>query len=418
MSARPRDEVQVYVENDERGPRSAGQLRRAGSGQRADLSFEYAPVWLQAADVFTLDPSLNPIPGEQRRVGGGLFGIFSDAAPDNWGRRLLERREVVTARRDRRPARALDEWDFLVGVNDATRMGGLRFRRATSHHFIDDQALEVPPKTSLRELEAIAARLDRGDRASDDEVGRWLEQLIAPGASLGGARPKASFQNPDGTLWMAKFPAANDRRDIGAWEFVETHLAARAGITVPQSDLLAFGEGYRTFAAKRFDRIEGHRRLFASAMTLLDKRDHAEGVGYLDIAAAIEQFGGPTRGAIEADLAALYRRAVFNVIAGHRDDHLRNHGFLHDGAAWRLAPAFDLNPIPDKQEHELNFDGRSGLADLDVVRATARLYRLSDRQADATIAEVKAAVAPWRDLARSSGISREEQELMAAAFLA
>lgn len=416
MSARARDEVAVHVDMDSRGPRPAGRLRRAGAGQRADLSFEYATDWLDASGTFSLEPSLNLIPGEQRRVGGGLFGIFSDAAPDHWGRRLLERREAYLARRDGRAARTLDQWDFLVGVSDATRMGALRFARPSSGAFIDDHPMTVPPKTTLRDLEATAARLERGAAAGDDELGRWLEQLIAPGASLGGARPKATFQDAEGVLWIAKFPSPNDRRDVGAWEYVQTRLAERAGIAVPKTDLLSLGEGYRTFTARRFDREGAHRRMYASAMTLLDQRDHAEGVSYLDIAAAIERYGGPTKTAIDADLEELFRRVVFNALAGHRDDHLRNHGFLHDGDGWRLAPAFDLNPIPDKHEHELRFDGTSALPDLALIARTARLYRLTDRRAQDAIAEIKAAVGLWRKVARAAGIPREEQELMAAAY--
>src|SRR2546426_10794543 len=418
MSARARDEILAYLDNDARGPRLVGSLRRAGSGQRADLAFEYASPWVDESGAFTLEPSLNLIPGEQRRTGGGLHGIFSDAAPDQWGRRLLERRELHLARRERRAARSLDDWDFLVDVNDATRMGALRFARTAGGPFVDDQPLAVPPKTSLRTLEVIAARLERGDRASDEEIGRWLEQLIAPGASLGGARPKASFDNGDGGLWIAKFPSANDRRDVGAWEYVQNRLAERAGITVPEVDLLVFGNGYHTFAARRFDRDGANRRLFASAMTLLDQRDHAEGVSYLDLARAIERYGSPSKAAINADLEQLFRRVVFNALAGHRDDHLRNHGFLHDGRGGRIAPAFDLNPIPDKHEHELSFDGKSTLPDLGLIITTAELYRLSPRRAEAVVAEVRAAVTTWRDVARAAGLGRDERDLVAPAYSA
>lgn len=417
MSARARDEVVVHVDAaDWNGAGAAGWLRRAGFGRGADLSFEYTQAWLDAADRPSLEPSINLIGGEQRRAGGGLFGIFTDAAPDHWGRRLLERREVHLAKREGRRPRNLDEWDFLVGVNDATRMGALRFARPADGRFLDDQPLAVPPKTNLRELEAAARRLETGAAASSDELDRWLEILIAPGASLGGARPKASFQDTEGILWIAKFPAANDRRDVGAWEYVLTQLAARAGIVVPKTDLLALGSGYRTFAARRFDRAAARRRMFASAMTLLDEHDHAAGVSYLDIATAIEQHGGPSRAAIDADLEQLFRRVVFNALAGHRDDHLRNHGFLHDGAGWRVAPAFDLNPIPDKTEHELSFDGRSALPDLASIEGTARFYRLSAAQAAQLIAEVKGAVASWREIATAVEIPRDEQDLMAVAF--
>ena len=414
--ARARDEVVVHVDAREHGgPRPAGWLRRAGSGRSADLSFEYAQSWLDAADTFSLEPSLNLISGEQRRSNGGLFGVFTDAAPDLWGRRLLERREEYQAAREKRMPRNLDDWDFLVGVNDTTRMGALRFARPVNGTFLDDQPLAVPPAATLREIEDAAARVDRGATASADEVARWLELLIAPGASLGGARPKVTFHDDHAVLWMAKFPAANDRRDVGAWEYVQTQLAARAGIVVPETELLALGSGYRTFAAKRFDRDGTRRRMFASAMTLLDERDHAT-VSYLDIATAIERYGGPGKAEIDADLAQLFRRVVFNAIAGHRDDHLRNHGFLHDGAGWRLAPAFDLNPIPDKAEHELRFDGRTRLPDLAVIERPAPLYRLSRGQAAAALTEVTGAVAGWREIARAAKIPRHEQDLMAPAF--
>lgn len=418
MSARTRDEAAVYLDTGRPGPRQAGWLRRAGSGQRADVSFEYTQQWLDSADTFTLDPALNLVAGEQRRRTGGLYGIFDDAAPDRWGRRLLERREAQHARSERRGARALDEWDFLTGVSDATRMGAVRLARTPGGPFIDDEPCAVPPKTDLRTLESIAGSLERGDRASDDEVRRWLEQLLAPGASLGGTRPKATFENDGGDMWIAKFASPNDRRDVGAWEYVQTTLAARAGITVPDTELLALGDGYRAFAAKRFDRAGGYRVHFASAMTLLDQRDHPDGIGYLDLASAIERYGPPSRTAIEADLEQLFRRAVFAALAGHRDDHLRNHGFLHDGHGWRLSPAFDLNPIPDKHEHELNFDGRSALPDVELILSTAALYRLSDTAARLIVDQVRMAVASWRETARVVGLGRDEHDLMSPAYAA
>lgn len=406
----------MHLDTDERGPRHVGWLRRAGAGQRADLSFEYASTWLEDTARFTVDPSLNLLTGEQRRPGGGLHGVFSDAAPHSWGRRILQRRELLLARQEGRPARTLDEWDLLVGVHDATRMGALRFARASDGAFVDDQPLAVPPQATLRELEVIATRLDGEAPASDDIVRTWLQRLVAPGASLGGTRPKVTFVSASGALWIAKFPAANDTHDVGAWEFVQTRLAQRAGIAVPPTDLLDPGGRYRTFAAERFDRADGRRRLFASAMTLLDQRDGAAGVSYLDIASAVEMYGSPVRSAIDADLAELFRRVVFAALAGHRDDHLRNHGFLHDGTGWRLAPAFDLNPVPDKLEHELSFDGVTTLPDLAVIRSTAPLYRLTERRAEEVIGEVRKVVAGWREAARDARLSRDEMDLMTAAY--
>lgn len=416
MSTRRRDELLVHLDARELGVREeVGRLRRDGFGQSADLSFEYAPSWLRSEGVFALEPSLNLIPGEQRRSGGGLFGIFSDAAPDLWGRRLLERRERYVARREGRAPRNLDEWDFLVGVNDLTRMGALRVARPSDGAFVSDDVLAVPPQATLGQMQAIARELERGATPEPSDLDLWLRLVIAPGASLGGARPKATFVDA-GALWIAKFPSRNDLRDVGGWEYVMTRLAERAGVSVPETKVAKLGSEYSTFCARRFDRDGPERRLFASAMTLLDKRDHADDVSYLDIAAAIELYGPAQKEALEHELEQLFRRVVFNAVAGNRDDHLRNHGFLRDGAGWRLSPAFDLNPIPDKHEHELAFDASTRAPDLSVIEKTARLYRLSARRAGQVIRDVREAAAPWRDLAREVGIPRDEIEVMAPAF--
>lgn len=419
MSARRRDEVVVHLDAPElaaSGP--VGWLRRSGFGQTADLAFEYAPAWLGGEGTFPLDPYLDLVAGEHRRRGGGLFGIFSDAAPDHWGRDLLKRRERLLAQRDRRAARALDEWDYLLGVSDLTRMGALRFAHAADERFLDDSPLQVPPQTRLREMEVIAAEVERNVPMDLSDLDRWLRLLIAPGASLGGARPKATFADEQGALWIAKFPSRNDERDVGAWEFALNQLAGRAGIATPETDIRRLGREGSTFCARRFDRVGADRRPFASAMTLLDRRDHEAGASYLDIAAAIEVYGSARREEIDADLEQLFRRAVFNALAGNRDDHLRNHGFLRGTAGWRLAPAYDLNPVPAKLEHELAFDEATRAPDLAVIERTAPLYRIARGHAGAMIREVRSAVGEWRVVARAAGISRDEIEATASAFSA
>jgi len=418
VSRTTRDEVVVAIDVwSGEAPRRAGWLRRAGVAERSDLTFEYDQPWLDAPG-FNLDPSLDLRPGEQRRPKAAeLPPIFTDAAPDRWGQKLLDSREVEVAKREGRKARHFDPFDYLIRVNDATRMGAIRLQRPSNGTFIDDSQLSVPPKADLRELEAAADRLERGAKASDDERAAWLEKLLAPGASLGGARPKASFENSDGALWIAKFPAPNDNRDKGAWEWVLGQLAMQAGVTVPEHGLLTLGSKHHTFVARRFDREGNNHRMFASAMTLLDRSDHPDDAGYLDIATAIELHGTPTASAIGEDLEQLFRRVVFNAVTGHRDDHLRNHGFLHDGTGWRLAPAFDLNPMPEMAAHELAFDdARTQIADLEAIATTARHYRLTTPQAARVISEVKGAVSAWRQVAKDVGIDRDEQELVAAAF--
>ncbi|HEV2249682.1 MAG TPA: HipA domain-containing protein [Candidatus Limnocylindria bacterium] len=418
MSATTRDEAVVVIDTWPGSPRRAGWLRRAGVGDRSDIAFEYDRDWLAMPGSFSLDPTLELREGEQRRrAAAQLPPVFTDAAPDRWGRKLLEQRETEVARREGRKPHVLDPFDFLVRVNDATRLGAIRLQHPGDGRFLDDSHVGVPPKAELRELEAAADRLERGAKASENERAAWLEKLLAPGASLGGARPKASFENADGSLWMAKFPAPSDTRDKGSWEYVLGALAKEAGVIMPDHGLMALGSAHHTVTARRFDREGSNRRMYASAMTLLDVGDHSDGASYVDIAAVIEVHGTPRSASIEEDLAQLFRRAVFNAVTGHRDDHLRNHGFLHDGKGWRLAPAFDLNPMPEMTAHELAFDDRGTRApDLEVIAATARQYRLKAPQAAQIIHEVNGAVSRWRQEATRVGIARHEQERVANAF--
>lgn len=408
-----RDRVVVHLDAPEIGPRRAvGSLVCERSAAKSVISFGYEPEWVAEPDSFPIDPSLALYEGEQYLP--TLPGIFTDAAPDRWGRSLLERREALTARHKGRRPRQLDDWDFLVGVNDRTRMGALRLARPSDGAFLDAESLSVPPRTRLRELEYWARELEDGLPQATSKEDRWIEMLIAPGSSLGGARPKANFLADDGALWIAKFPSREDRHDVGGWEHAVSRLAAKAGIDVPDTRLLRLASAYGTFCARRFDRRGYARRLYASAMTLAGRHDN-EDASYLDMAQAIVNLGDPA--AIEDDLHQLFRRVVFNVLISNRDDHLRNHGFLRTDRGWRLAPAFDVNPSPQAREHSLALDDSIRIPDLDVVRGTAPLYRLSTAQADEIITEVRRATARWQEAAREAGLPSEEIERLATAFL-
>ncbi len=407
-------EVFVHLDAVELGPRRlVGTLRRAGSGRRSAISFAYASEYLAAPDAFAIDPYLRLHAGDQYIRDGTLPAIFSDAAPDRWGRALMERREAHLARREGRPTRTLDDWDFLLGVSDAVRMGALRIARPDDGHFIDDGPLDVPPMTRLRTLQHAANEFERPSGQAGHEALNWLELLFAPGSSLGGARPKSNVVEEDGTVWIAKFPSRADRHDVGAWESVLATLASRAGITVADHRLLDLGSEYRTFTTRRFDRKVAGRRAYASAMTLAGKRD-GEPASYLDIALAVADH--VQADAIEVDLDQLFRRLVFNVLAANRDDHLRNHGFLRSLGGWRLAPAFDVNPSPGSPEHTLAIDETVRTPDLDLALETAPFYRLPPGRADAIVEEVRGAVAGWRQAAQAIRISATEIDLMAAAF--
>lgn len=391
---------------------------------RGQVRFHYDKTWLTQQDIaFAIDPQLILDAGPFfPKPEAGNFGVFLDSSPDRWGQTLMRRREALQAKDEKRAARTLYSWDFLLGVQDITRQGALRFRFADSASFLADEALAAPPLTSLAELAAIAKELTRKNIDNLDQLKRWLAVLVAPGASLGGARPKASFCDKTGALWIAKFPSSEDNRDMGAWEGVTWWLARQAGIDMPIAKVERLGQGgHHTFCVQRFDRTgavaekPGRRRFYASAMTLLGK-DVSEGSSYLELAEFLARRGDPDR--IQSDLKQLFRRVVFNVAAGNRDDHLRNHGFILEKRGWRLAPAFDVNPSIDKAAHVLNIDDVDNRPSLDTVLATAAFYRLTPECAEALIDEVVNVVADWKTVARRAKIAAADIELSTSAFAA
>jgi serine/threonine-protein kinase HipA len=414
-----RPTLEVHLDAPELGPRlQVGHLYPADI--RVDLapSFAYTQEWLASGQRFLLDPRLDLYAGEQHAAQARGFGIFLDSAPDRWGRLLMERREASQAKKEGRPMRRLTDLDFMLGVHDFTRAGALRFRRGPDEPFIDDHDLPAPPVADLRELAAVAHKLDEPGVEALPEYENWLATLIAPGTSMGGARPKATFTQNDGTMWLAKFPAHDDRHDWGAWEHLTHQLAREAGIWVPESGLLALGGRHRTFCVKRFDRGVGGdpqaRRMVASAMTLLEREDGELGASYLDLVDLLETQGGA---GLTEDLQQLFRRAVFNLLVGNRDDHLRNHGFVRLPTGWRLSEAFDMNPNRDKRQHALTWDGKTAEPDLAALKETAPFYRMARPQdAQATIDEVKSVVVTWRDKANAHHLSGVEVQAMESVF--
>lgn len=406
------NEVEVWLDDDSLGPPvRVGQLTRNTSKTGDTVRFDYAPEWLQQADPtasFPLDHELPLASGALYAHAGAdqLSGSFQDCSPDRWGKLLMERREAIEAREAQRPVRILRSWDFLLGVNDASRMGGLRLRDPVSGDYVDARHLSAPPITALRDLEAAAERVERGD---DEQVDPWIRQLIAPGASLGGARPKASFRDTDGSLWLAKFPSMDDHRDVGLWEYLTWQLSRDAGIAMPPARALKLSSRGHTFAVQRFERTPGSRRLYSSAMTRL-ARDDSDGASYLDLVEVIENEGSSTQ--IGDQLAQLFRRVLFNILIGNRDDHLRNHGFLRDGNGWVLSPAFDVNPNPDKGAHVLSIDGDDASPDASLLLATVGFYRLTPKAAQVTEQQVREAVRGWEPRAKALGLRKGEIELM------
>lgn len=403
------DTLDVMLDDRSLGPLTkVGTLSRESKRANEVISFAYDAGYLAQAWCVALDPELPLHPGRQYPTAPrSLFGVFRDTAPDRWGRVLMERREAHEAKHAGRPRHRLTEWDFLTGVSDSTRLGALRLCEiGPIPRFIDDGNLTVPPFARLRELERIALDFDR----EDAEYEQWLVQLIAPGSSLGGARPKASVVDESGQLWLAKFPASDDRHDVGAWEAFAAALARTAGIDTSDHRLLKLTSRYHTYAVKRFDRDGDARRLYASAMTLLCENDGAQR-SYIDIAEAIQMYGDPA--CIEVDLAQLYRRIAFSILVANRDDHLRNHGFLRVPNGWRLSPVFDVNPSPYKADHALAIDEDDPTPSIAHLHGTHPYYRLTAAAATRMEDEVRAAVRDWPRVATFVGISAAEQRQLA-----
>jgi serine/threonine-protein kinase HipA len=395
------------------GPTRMGLLHATAARGKETFSFEYDDAWLAAGRRTALDPSLRLGPGPQFVAAGReSFGLFLDSSPDRWGRVLMQRREAQLAREEKRKPVRLAEHDYLLGVFDGHRMGALRYR-FEGGPFIDDNAdLASPPWTSLRELEAASLHLEHDEEGRAPEYRKWLRLLIAPGRSLGGARPKASVLDDDGQLWIAKFPSALDDHDIGAWESVVSTLAVRAGVAMAEARCIRFGSKHHTFLTKRFDRTKDGRIHFASAMTLLARTDGEEGASYLDMASVLIQHGAHA----PRDLEELWRRIVFSVCVSNVDDHLRNHGFLLEPRGWALAPTYDVNPVPSAGGLTLNISEADNAQDLALVRDVAALFRVAPARADAIIAEVVTAVRRWRAEAKALGLSRTEQDRVEPAF--
>ncbi len=381
---------------------------------RGAIRFEYEPAWLTHPVRFAIDPDLSLDEGVfHPRPDQGNFRVFDDSAPDRWGQMLMKRREALSAKDEGRAPRTLYAWDYLIGVQDFTRQGALRLRREGAGHFLADDPRSAPPVASLRELESVAREITAKRLDDLDALRRWLAVLVAPGASLGGARPKANFTDVDQSIWIAKFPAHDDDRDVGAWESLVHDLAQRVGIDVPPARKKNFGGAFHTFCVKRFDRSGGRRLFYASAMAML-RKDQSEGSSYLDIAEFLHHRGAKRH--VDSDLEQLFRRVAFNVAIGNRDDHLRNHGFILSPTGWRLAPAFDVNPSSDKAEHVLNLDETDNRPNFATVIDSSEWYSLSKDRGAKIVKGITDETRQWRDWAERAQIARADIELMSSAF--
>ncbi|WP_019025353.1 MULTISPECIES: type II toxin-antitoxin system HipA family toxin [unclassified Thioalkalivibrio] len=397
-------EIEVWI--DLMGDnRRVGTLHSTLQRGRNLVRFEYDPSWMQSSVAFALEPRLPLVQGPQYPDGGyALFPVFTDAAPDRWGRYLIARAEQYAAEQEGRDPRALMDIDYLVGLSDRHRMGALRFRDPGAETFLSASPEPIPPVARLRKLQEAARHLE-----SDRETAEDIRLLLAPGSSLGGARPKAVVVDERGDEWIAKFERAQDPRPIPRWEALTARLAHEARIHTPDIQIIEIDQR-GIFLSRRFDRTRNSegRVPYVSAMTLCGKRDGEE-ASYIEIAQAIRQHGG----AVQEDLEQLWRRMVFNVLVRNTDDHLRNHGFLWSREeGWRLAPAFDMNPTPPEEGapvHALALDDRGDRScSMDPVRRSAGHFGVSTPAARQIEDDVRQALSRWSEHASSFGLSASE----------
>jgi len=407
----------VYDDFSEEKPILLGKLYVDSIKGGETYSFEYDNEWLKNTKMtITLDPDIFPYGGRQYPSGRTIFGIFADSSPDRWGRVLMMKRERILAEKESRKPRKLYDSDFLLGVYDETRMGGIRFKLGQEGSFLsDDKETAAPPWTSLRSLEEASRNFENDSEILSE---RWLNQLIRPGSSLGGARPKATVVDPSGQLWIAKFPSKNDENDTGAWEKVVHDLAKLCELNVPESKLETFSKLGSTFIVKRFDR-EGNKRIhFASAMTLLGKEDGAsaaDGSSYLDLVSFIKSYGCSPK----SDLVELWKRIVFNMAVSNTDDHLRNHAFILTPNGWKLSPLYDVNPVPYGDELSLNVNEDDNRISIALAIDTAKQFGIQKNEAQLWVNGMTSIIREnWEKLAVRYGISRGKIEDMRPAFTA
>ncbi|WP_240008344.1 type II toxin-antitoxin system HipA family toxin [Pseudaquidulcibacter saccharophilus] len=377
---------------------------------RESSSFEYSKEWLENPKRFSLEPALQIGRGSfHTQNNQSIFGAFGDSAPDRWGRVLIQRMERRTAREENRPPKTIFEIDYLLGVGDRARQGALRFSLENGSPYLAIDGINpIPPLIEIPKLLNAANRF-----ANDEETPEDLRLLLAPGSSLGGARPKASIIDKDGSLAIAKFPKPDDEINISAWEAVALTMARDAKIPTPDFRIENI-DGKSVLILQRFDRQNGKRIPFLSAMSMLGAEDN-QTRSYMEIADALRQYGAKA----DDDCAQLWRRIVFNIMIANTDDHLRNHGFLYEKNGWRLSPAYDLNPVPldikprvlSTAINEVETEGN-----LEIALEVSKHFGLKLDEAKNIISEVKNIVSNWKSYALKFGISNKEIERMTSAF--
>ena len=395
-----------------------GELSMQSIRGKESYSFEFSKDWLKNYGSIQLSDDINNYTGIQYcQQNNEIFGCFADSLPDRWGRTLILRREQILAMEEKRPVRRLTEFDFLTGIDDYTRIGGFRYKIDPTGEFINtSNKLQIPPITEIKELVRASNEIELSEEKNTLPQKKWLFQLIQPGTSLGGARPKATIIDEYKHLYIAKFPSRNDLYDVGLWEHLSHLLAKESGLNCSESKVIKAGNKYHTLLSKRFDRTADNKRIhYASAMTMLGLKDGCNantGNGYLDIVNYIIK----NCCNVDFNLKELYRRVAFNISIGNSDDHFRNHGFLLTPQGWTLSPAFDINPSLSK-EQSLLINSYTDKSDLNILLDSCEEYMLNHNTAKQIIEEVLKGISKWKLLANKINIPQSEQNIFKDRFI-
>lgn len=378
-------------------------------------SFSFDAEWLKRYSNIILSDDLNNYTGLQYS-NKDIFSCFSDALPDRWGRLLINRREDIDAKAENRARRHLSSYDYLIGIDDFTRIGAFRFKLDKNGDFINlDKKYPVPPITNIRELEQMSLFIEKSEISNNIPEDRWIKELLLPASSLGGARPKSNIIDEKGDLYIAKFPSNNDTYDVALWEHISHKLAKQAGIDVAETRVLYRKNTYHTLLSKRFDRLaDNKRRHIASALTLLGLEDGdnaSSGKGYIDIVDFIIRGSSD----VEKNLKELYKRVAFNISIANSDDHFRNHSFILNSNGWSLSPAYDMNPTLNNRQ-SLLINSYTNESNLEILLSSHSEYFIEKDEAENIIVNVANAISNWKDISKRLGASSREINMFSNIF--
>ena len=387
-----------------------GSLVYVRHGQRENSAVVYDDAWLADAERFNVSADLTLTQGYQSHKAASphdsvFHGAIADTAPDAWGRRVIARAHAKRRKDDPRLP-ALTEMDYLLAVDDFSRVGALRLRNGDGsyHQTVAKGRRSTPPLIDLGRIFQASRALERGEETAED-----LRYLQGKGTSLGGMRPKCTLVDEGDRLAIGKFPSVGDARSVTRGEVLALKLASQAGIDAAPARIVQLDD-VPVAVIRRFDRDDADGRIpYQSAASLL-QASREEDRSYTEIADAIRTHGyAPTE-----DVQQLWRRLVFNLLITNVDDHLQNHGFLHvERGLWRLAPAFDVNPFPDKERESKTWlsEQDGPITDMKMLLARADYFALNADSARSILAEVHAAVSGWRRLALNPEVGLRPSEL-------